>query len=206
MLRSAARERAGLAGGGVGQRGTTAGRGAAFRGRGVSGRVGWPERLPASPSLASCPSPHRESPCPAGPSLPAGRMLTLSWSFTLLFPETAVGRGFVLSTQPFCGSLAPPQQGPHNSPVPRLTRSRPEAEAPEIGPNEPEARAQGSLSSGLRKAPLSPTGEERQVEKGGDPGWTQTSGAPGLRPLVSILCCGQRSLLESPLSLTGPLE
>lgn len=56
---------------------------------------------------------HTENPpAPQAPSLPAGRMLTLSWSFTLLFPERAVGQGFVLSTQPFCESLAPPSRDP----------------------------------------------------------------------------------------------
>lgn len=152
---------------------------------------------PASPSLASLAPAHTEyPPAPQAPSLPAGRMLTPSWSFTLFFPERAMGRGFVLSIQLFSGSLALSSRDP-TTPSPCLTRSRPEFETPDVGLISLSPEPRKSVTSGLKKALLSLRGKERRVEKGGGPGWTQTSGAPGLRPLVSMLCCGQRAF-QSP--------
>lgn len=125
---------------------------------------------PASPSLASCPSPHRESPCPTGPQPP-------SWSYanTLLvfyppLPERAVGGAWSFHLPSLSVGLLPLPAGTPQLPVPRLTRSRPEAEAPEIGLAEPEARSlsfQGSLSSGLRAPSSTGKGKGRWRKGGG---------------------------------------
>lgn len=151
-------------------------------------------RWPLSPQ----PTPSTPS-APQAPSLPAGRMLTPSWSLTLFFPERAVGRGFVLSTQPFSGSLALSSRDPTTS-SPRLTRSRPEFETPDVGLISLSPEPRKSVTSGLKKA-LSPRGKERRVEKGGGPGWTQWGPRSVSTSLHTVLWT--ESLPESPHGASG---
>lgn len=114
----------------MGQRGPQLGAGSSLQRRGSWERgVAWC-LLPALRWPVH--SPHRESPCPAGPQPP-------SWSYanTLgLLPSSFLREQWcgALSSPPSLSvGLLPLPAGTPQLPVPRLTRSRPKAETPEIG-------------------------------------------------------------------------
>lgn len=153
---------------------------------------------PASPSLASLAPAHTEyPPAPQAPSLPAGRMLTPSWSFTLFFPERAMGRGFVLSIQLFSGSLALSSRDP-TTPSPCLTRSRPEFETPDVGLISLSPEPRKSVTSGLKKALLSLRGKERWGSRVDTDQWGPRSASTSLHAVLRT-----ESLPESPCPSRG---
>lgn len=182
MQRSAARERAGLLEC-VGRGAVLRELGATFTGGGLR-RGGWPGSSCRAPHRPPSPQPRPGTSLPR--SLPAGHMLTPSWSHTLFFHERAVWWGLRRLSPAFL--WAPDRQEPWSLPPPC---SDPTSPSPMLGA-EKSSPFSGGKGKGAR---------ERQGSGVDTDQWGPRSPSASLH---TVLWTGESS--RSPISPAGPGE
>lgn len=188
--------------------------GVAFTEEGL-GRGGWPDSSVKPLTQHSLLQPTPGTPChlPTCWSLSFAHTPLHAWSHILLFLERAVGDGGICFLSPDF-VWAPDSQEPWPLPPPAGTplplaqyraQSRPSAETPGVGLMSPEpseichiqAEKSSSINGGERRGSL---------REAGGPGYTQTSGVPGLHLPVPHTMLWTGEPFRSPISSAVPLE